>query len=476
MGTVELVLGLIAACLGFALLARHLQLPDAVILVVGGMALAFVPGLPEVRLDPDLALAFFLPPLLQSSAYRSDWRAFRQAVGPILMLAIGAVIFTALVVGATAHALVPGLPWPAAIALGAIVAPPDAVAAGAVLQRLRLPRRIVTVLEGESLINDASALVLYRFAVGAVAIGGFRGFPVFTFVLLGAGGIAVGWAVAEAAIWAMRRLDDTLLEITTSFLCCYASYLAGEALHVSGVLAVVTSGAVLGGQQHRMLSPRTRQEARVVWQFVEFILNSLVFILIGLQLHSIVARLDGSGVAIAGIAGVVSLVLILSRFAWIFSTTYLVRLIPRVQRIEGPAPSWRYLTVLSWAGMRGVVSLAVALALPLDFPERDLIVFIAFCAILATLVVQGTTLEWVIRRLRVELPAPPAGIEPEEAEARRLAAQAALEVIEEQMGDPLEGAIAADLAPEFRGRAEHLHRVATTPAGATAERAARRRL
>jgi len=478
MEIVEAVLLLIAACIGFALLARRLKLPYAVILVVGGMLLALIPGLPEVRLDPDLALAFFLPPLLQASAYRTDWRAFRSNLRPIVLLAVGAVLFTAFCVAFVARWLVPEMPWTAAIALGAIVAPPDAVAASAVLQRLRLPRRIITVLEGESLVNDASALMLYRLAVASAAVGGSLSFGAgaLSFLVLGAGGIAIGWAIAIATIWAIRRLDDPMLETATSFLAAYAAYLAGESLHVSGVMAVVTAGLIFGRAQHSVFSARMRLNAQAVWSFVGFILESLVFILIGLQLNHILDRIGDRGASdLAVLAVVVSVTVIVSRFIWVFPAAWLPRRAPWIARSD-PAPSWQVMTIISWSGMRGVVSLAAALALPLDFPERDLIIFLAFAAILATLVVQGTTLESLIKALKVEAPAHEGGIDPEEAEGRRIIAVASLAEIERRLDDPLEGAIAADLVGEFRDRAGHFGRIVENRSAAAAERAGRRRL
>ena len=478
MDLLEILLALIAASIGFALIARKLRFPYAVILVLGGMVLAFIPGVPEVPLDPELALAFFLPPLLQLSAYRTDWRAFRSNLRPILLLAVGAVAFTAFCIGLVATWLVPGLPFAAALALGAIVAPPDAVAAGAVLQRLRLPKRIVTVLEGESLINDASSLVLYKLAVAAALASGGLGAAngVATFVALALGGIAVGWVVGKATLWVLVRLDDTMLETTTGFLAAYGAYLAGEALHVSGVMAVVTAGLLYGRAQHTVFSYSARLNASAVWRFVEFILNSLVFLLIGLQLNHILHRIADRGVLeLAGIALGLSVALILTRFLWVFPATRLPRCLPGLSRRD-PVPPWSYVAIISWAGMRGVVSLAAALALPEAFPERDLLVFLAFTAILATLVLQGTTLEWVIRRLGAELPPHPNGIDPEEAEGRRLIAIAALAEIERRAEDPLEGAIAADLLAEFRDRAGHLHRIARSQGAAVAERAGRRRI
>ncbi len=474
MDIVEAVLALVAACIGFALIARTAQLPYAVILVVGGIALAFVPGLPSVTLDPEIALAFFLPPLLQGSAWRTDWRAFRHNLRPILLLAVGAVLFTAACIALVAKWLLPGLPWPAAVALGAIVAPPDAVAASAVLQRLPIPRRIVVVLEGESLVNDATALVLYRFAVAALAAGSVAlEVAAASFVLVAAAGIAIGYAIGRLAIWSFTRLKDPLLETATTFMVCFIAYLAAEALHVSGVIAVVTAGLVMGQRQHRILSSETRLVARAVWDFAEFILTSLVFILVGLQLRGILDRiLDRGAAELAWLALVISAALIVSRFVWVFPATYLPRLIPGLAGRD-PPPSVGHTVVIGWAGMRGVVSLAAALALPLDFPERDLLVFLSFCAILATLVLQGTTLEWVIRRFRV-VEVQRGGMAPEEAVARRQIARATLAEIEGRLEDVLEGAVARDLLDEYREKARVFHGIAD--GGSQAELEARMRI
>ncbi|MBR0682598.1 Na+/H+ antiporter [Roseomonas eburnea] len=470
MHIVETLLILVAACIGFALLARHARLPYAVVLVLGGMVLAFIPGAPRVELDPEIALTFFLPPLLQASALRTDWRAFTGNIRPILFLAVGAVLFSALCVAAAAILLIPWLPFTAALALGAIVAPPDAVAAAAVLGRLRLPKRIVTVLEGESLINDAAALVLYRFAVAATLAGAISWSEAgVTFVALAIGGAAIGWAIGRGAVFAIRRLDDTLLETAMSFVACFASYFAAEFAHVSGVIAVVATGLVLGRAQHA-LTARTRRESRAVWEFIVFVLNSLVFILIGLQLNEIMDRMEGySGWDLAWFAGVLSAVLIASRFAWVFPASITPRLLPALARYGQPGP-WSHSTIIAWCGMRGVVSLAAALALPVTFPERDLIVFLAFCAILATLVMQGTTLEWLIRRLGVEEKRRP-GMSVEEAAARTLIAHASLREMERRAEDVLAGAIAQDLLPEYRDRVRLLDGI--NQGAIAAERASR---
>ena len=471
MATFEVLLGLISLCVALAVLAQRMKIPVAVPLVLGGMGLAFVPGLEPVELDPELALALFLPPLLQVSAYRTDWSAFRSNLVPILMLAIGAVLFTALVIAAVVKIMVPSLPWWAAIALGAIVAPPDAVAAGSVLKKCRLPKRMVVILEGESLINDASSLVLYRFAVAAVLAGTVHyGSGALQFVGMALGGALVGWLIGRLAMWIFARIDDTLLDITVSLLAGFVAYLAAEALHVSGVLAAVTCGLLLGRQQHAEFSAKTRLEMGAVWGFVEFLLAALVFMLIGLQLRGIVERLADYNAWQLGTLGLaVSVTLILSRFLWVFSTAWLPRAFsPRMSEPDS-LRSAASLTVLSWAGMRGVVSLAAALALPAQFPARDLIVFLAFCAIFVTLVLQGTTLGWLVQKLGVGeavATAPKA----EEARARAEIADAALDAVKGHLGDAGSAehtAAAAELVDEYELRSE---RASLVDLQATAER------
>ena len=458
MAIFELLLALVAFCVALAILAQRLNLPVAVLLVLGGMALAFVPGLPSVELNPELALALFLPPLLQVSAYRTDWPAFRSNLRPILLLAVGAVVFTAVAVALVAKLMVPGLPWWAAVALGAIVAPPDAVAAASVLKNFNLPKRIVVVLEGESLINDASSLVLYRFAVAAVAAGTVSySQGALQFVGMAVGGALMGWLVGRAAMWLFVYTRDTLLDITVSLLAGFAAYLAAEAVHASGVLGAVVCGLVLGRKQHAEFTARTRLELNAVWGFVEFLLASLVFMLIGLQLRGIVARLseyDPMQLALLGLA--VSATLIVSRFVWIFPTAWLPRAMSKRIRQSDPMPPWSQLTVLSWAGMRGVVSLAAALALPAQFPGRDIIIFLALCSIFATLVLQGTTLGWLVRRLNlVEAEATAPGSETVHARAEMAgAARDAVKAHLAEGADTEHSAAAAELVDEYEVRAE----------------------
>jgi NhaP-type Na+/H+ or K+/H+ antiporter len=335
--------------------------------------------------------------LLQASALRTDWTTFRTNIVYIALLAFGAVLFTAGIVAVVARQLIPDLSWPAAIALGAIVAPPDAVAATSVLKRFKLPKRIVSVLEGESLINDASARVLYRFAVGATAAS-FIGFGTVagSFFLITMVGSAIGAAMGVACVWLMRRLDDKHLEIVVSFLAAFGAYLLAERVQGSGVLAAVVCGGLIGRAQVKFTAV-TRLESASAWQLIEFVLASLVFLLVGLPLHGILARLqDYTGTQLALIGGAISLTLIVSRFVWVFATFYPAAAIVAVIRGGSFTPPVSYPTIISWTGMRGVVSLAAALALPSEFEARDLIVFLAFCSILSTLVIQGTTLKWLI--------------------------------------------------------------------------------
>ena len=456
MSPVELLTGLVAICVVLALIARSVSVPPAVALVLGGMVLAFIPGAPTLELDPHLALALFLPPLLQASAYRTDWEAFRLALRPILLLALGAVLFSTAAVAVATHALVPDLPWGAAIAFGAIVAPPDAVAATAVLKTTPIPRRLVTILEGESLLNDASSLILYRFAVVATAAGSVDFAAAgSSFVVSSAGGALIGAVIGGLVIFVARRLDDTLLEIAAMSLAGFGSYFAAELLGTSGVLAAVACGLVIGRSQHEALSARTRVESTAVGNFVEFVLTGLVFILIGLQLQAVLERLGAFGAwHLAGLAAATSGVLIASRFVWVFGSAAFAAVLPKRLRLGQAVVPRSHLTVISWAGMRGVVSLAAAVALPVDFPGRDLIVFLAFCAILVTLVLQGTTLGYLIRLLHLTEGTAENGSQ-RESEVRLAAAEAALQLVEQRLyrGRVL-GLPDTDMLREYRRRVE----------------------
>jgi CPA1 family monovalent cation:H+ antiporter len=469
-GILDLVLLLMAVAVVLALLARRLRIPPAVAFVLGGMVLAVTPGVPAVQLDSGLSLTLFLPPLLQANAFFTVWRDFRAALRPILALAVGCVVFSSVAVAWVTKLMVPSLPWAACLVLGAIVSPPDAVAAGAVLERFGLPRRLVTVLEGESMVNDASALVLYRFAVAVTLGDAFDpGLAAASFVLIAAGGVAVGVLFGRAVVWLATWLNDTNLEITASFLAAWASYIVAEALGASGVLSTVACGLVLGARQHETFRPELRQEARATWRFVTFVLEALVFILIGLSLRGVVARLGVAPiVALLPLAAAVTAATVAARFVWIFPGAYLpFWLWPPLRRRQKPDPPRRML-VVAWAGMRGVVSLAAALALPHDFPGRDAILVVTFAVILSTVLFQGLTLAPLIRALRIRAETPKDGVA-EDAPARAALAAAQLRVIEERSQDPLIGGVARDLLDEYRSQAEF----ATRPLQGGAARAER---
>jgi CPA1 family monovalent cation:H+ antiporter len=344
-----------------------------------------------------------------SSAFYTAWREFRRETAPIASLALGSVIFTTACVGCAVHWVDPQLPWAACVALGAIVSPPDAVAAKALLGELPLPERLVTVLEGESLVNDASGLVLYKFAVAAVMTGAFSLIEASAeFVGVAAGGIVVGVLLARLFIAVHRRLGDVFIEVLTTLAVPYVAYIVAESLHVSGVLAVVTAGLVRGRYAPVIVSAEMRIIARSVWNMLVFLLNSLIFMLIGIQLSEAVEQLVGySGGELFMYGMIVSAMAIAVRFAWVYPATFLPRILSPALRAREPAPAEGEAFIMSWCGMRGIVSLAAALALPVTlangqpFPQRDLIIFLTFIVIAVTLVVQGLSLPPLIRGLKV---------------------------------------------------------------------------
>jgi Na+/H+ antiporter len=400
----EVALVLVAGVAAVSGAARRLHVPPPFLLVLAGLAVGFVPGVPEISLDPHIVLVLFLPPLLYAAALSTAFADFRDNLRPIALLSVGLVLVTTAVVGLVAHLVVPDLPLAAAIALGAIVAPPDAVAATAVARKLALPRRVLTILEGESLLNDATALVAYRIAVTAAIAGGTSwGAAVGDFVVAAAGGAAVGLALGWVLATLRRRLDDPLLENALSLMTPFAAYLMAEAIHASGVLSVVVAGLYLGRRAPVLLSSNTRLQGQALWSMVTFLLEGLVFALIGLQLPTILQGLAGRPVGeLVATAVAVTAAVVVTRFLWVFPATYLPRWLSRRVRTRDPAPSWQGPVLISWAGMRGVVSLAAAFALPEEMPGRELILFVTFCVILATLMLQGLTLPWVVRRLGLD--------------------------------------------------------------------------
>src|SRR5216683_3263368 len=433
--TISLLFGLLVVIVVLATLATRLHLPYAILLVLGGLVLGFVPGLPSITLNPELILVLFLPPLIYSSAWLTSWREFHANLRPILQLALGLVLVTTIVIAIVAHAIA-GLSWPVAFILGAVVSPTDAVAASATAKLLGLPRRIVTVIEGESIVNDATGLVIYRFAVVAVIVGSLSLWQAsLQLVIVSLGGLLIGLVIAWPVAWLHRHLDDAPIEITITLLTPYAAYLLADALQVSGVLAVLSAGLYLSHQSSRFFSSNTRLQANAVWNVLVFLLNGLLFLLIGLQLRTILATLEGhSLLTLLWQALLISLAVIAVRLAWVFPAASVPRLvIPRL-RARDPYPGWRPVGMVAWIGMRGGLSLAAALALPLTltggilFPQRDLVIFFTFGVILVTLVGQGLSLGPIIRLLGLE---PDSSLEREHAQAHLVAARAALSRLDE---------------------------------------------
>lgn len=400
----ELVLVLVAAVAAVSGAARRLGLAPPLVLVLAGLGVGYIPGVPRIELDPKTVLVLVLPPLLYSAALRTAFADFRDNLRPIGLLSVGLVLFTIAGVALVAHFVVPSLPLAAALTLGAVVAPTDAIATTAVAREFALPRRILTILEGESLFNDATALVSYRVAVAAAVAGTFHwGGALRDFVIaavVGAGfGYALGWLLAILR----RRLDDPLLENAISLLTPFAAFLPAEHLHASGVLSVVVCGLYLGRRAPMLLSSSTRLQGQALWSMVTFLLEGFVFALIGLQLRQVITGLSGHPVGeVAATAVAVTFTVIVARIIWVFPATYLPRRLVKRIRERDPAPPWRYPMLISWAGMRGVVSLAAAFALPSNMPGRDLILFTTFCVILATLVLQGLTLRSVAKLLGLQ--------------------------------------------------------------------------
>jgi CPA1 family monovalent cation:H+ antiporter len=431
-----LLAGLLVAVAAMLIAAPRLRVPYPILLVIGGLAIGFVPGLPEIRVNPDVILVGLLPPLLYGTAFFtpvSELRANKRTIG---MLSIGLVLTTTVAVALVAHTVVDGLSWPAAFVLGAVVSPTDPLAATVIARRLGVPSRIVGVIEGESLVNDGTALVAYRFAVLAVVSGSFSlGEAVGDFFISVIGGVAIGIAVGWCVRQIRRRLDDPPAEITVSIFTGYLAYLPAEAAGVSAVLAAVTVGLYMGWYTPELTTAEMRLRGVAVWELLLFVLNAVLFVFIGVQLPTIIDDLSGVRTGqLVGYAVAVCATVVLTRFLWVFTSTYLPRALSRRLRERDPAPPWKWAAMVSWAGMRGAVSLAAALAIPLTtdagepFEGRALIVFLAFTVIFTTLVLQGLSLPLVIRALGLEED----GSEQAEQEAiaRMRAAEAALERLE----------------------------------------------
>lgn len=436
MVNVEVVIGLLAAVALLGALAGRAGLPYPSVLVLGGLLIGVIPGVPSVRLEPNLVLLGFLPPLVYSSAFRASRFDLRASVPHILTLAVGLVVFTVGAIALVGHYVV-GLPWVAAFVLGALVAPTDPVSASAIVRRIGAPERIVAILEGESLINDGTGLAAFQVAVAAAAGGFSIGHGILEFVTISLGGLALGIAVGFVIVHLRRRVDDVSIEIVLGLVAAFGSYTAAQAAGFSGVLAAVAAGLYVGYRAEDISSPEVRLRSEPFWEALSYVLESVLFLLIGLQFLLIARGLPGSSAwTPLGQAAAVLATAVVLRFAWMFTFTralsLLGRLIPNhVERLERAE-----LTVLGFSGMRGALSLAGALSIPLlaashPFPARDQVIFLVYAVVLGTLIVPSLTLERLVRRLGL---AQGERLREQEIEARSRVARAALDRLDELSG------------------------------------------
>jgi monovalent cation/hydrogen antiporter len=437
MTTIGIVIFLLVVVTGLAEITSAIKIPYPILLVLVGIGIGMIPHLPVIKLDPEVVFLIFLPPVLYAAAWATSWPDFKAAKRPISLLAIGCVLFSTCAVAWIAHSFIPGFGWAEAFVLGAIISPPDAVAATAATKGLGVPRRIVTILEGESLVNDATGLIAYKYAVAAVISGSFILWEAgLQFLWVASAGIAVGLITGQLFLWIHRITpDNPTTDTTLTFLAPYIAYLSAEAFHLSGVLAVVTAGLFLAWHSSEVFSQQTRLQANGTWDTVLFILNGLIFIFIGLQLPFILNSMREYSIwDLLSYGAIVSGTVIIGRIIWVYPGTYVPRWLSKKIRTTEPRPSPKLVTIVAWSGMRGIVSLAAALALPLTingtepFPHRNMIIFITFTVIFATLVLQGLTLPRLIKWFRIK----PDGREHEEEHGARLRiASAVIEHIEE---------------------------------------------
>jgi CPA1 family monovalent cation:H+ antiporter len=456
----ELTVVLLTVAAALRVLAGRLNVPHPVLLVLGGLALAAIPGLPRIEFEPETLFLLFVPPLLYWASLTTSLRDFRAQLWPISRYGTLVVLLTIGAVAAVAHALVPEMTWPAAFLLGAIVSPPDPVAAVAVMRSLGAPRRIVTLLEGEGLVNDATALVAYRIGVAAVVTGSFSaGHAALQFLITGSGGVAVGLGVGWLIGQVRRRTPKfPIVENTISLLTPFLAYLPADWLGLSGILAVVAVGLYLGRQGPRIVSAATRVQAESMWTMIQFLLESFIFMLVGLELPYVLRALRSHTLAeLVGYGAIVALTAIVVRLVYTFVAVLLLRM-KRRRRGEPAEPSWREATFVGWTAMRGGDSLVIALALPLQtaagrpFPARELIIFLTFAVIFDTLVLQGLTLKPLLRRLRLE---DGGELDVEEAHARRVAAEVGLQRLEaEGRRNGVEPEVVSFLRRKYAGRVD----------------------
>ncbi|MEP6684733.1 MAG: Na+/H+ antiporter [Parafilimonas sp.] len=413
MNNFEIVIFLITILVVLSAFTDKIKLPYPILLVFAGLIIGFVPFLPNLKLDPDIVFLIFLPPLLYDAAFKTSWLEFKKEIGPISTLAVSLVFFTTLSVAVAAHYIIPGFSWPIAFVLGAIVSPPDAVAASGIIKGLGLNKKVITIIEGESLLNDASALIAYRYAVAATLTGSFILWKAsLQFILVAGGGVVAGLIVGYILVFAHKKIQDNILvETSISLLTPFLAYILAEEFHTSGILAVVTAGIFISWRSREVFSFQTRLRTSGVWDTLIFLLNGIIFILIGLQLPELVKDLSATMLyKLIGDGIVISIVTIIIRILWVFAGAYHQQLLRRKKKndTKDETVDWKNVLIVAWTGTRGVVSLATALALPItmengdDFPKRHSILLLAFSVIMVTLVVQGLTLPLLIKWLRIK--------------------------------------------------------------------------
>ena len=461
MPTLETFFGLLVLVAALTWLAQRMKIEYPIVLVIGGLIIGFIPGLPTIQLNPAVVFLVFLPPLLYYEAFNSSIRDFRANLRLITLNAVFLVIVTIAAVAVVARALIPDLPWAVAVVLGAILGPTDETAAIAIGSRLRVPRRLITIIKAESLFNDATALVIFNVALIAAVTGTFSwALGLWQLLADAVGGVCIGLAVGWLVSIIRRRLDDLMLQNTLSLLTGYAAYYSADALHLSGVLAAIVAGLYLGRRVHTFTSPTSRIQIAAQRDITLYLINGVLFILVGLQLHPILGGLSihADAPRLFSLALLISLTVMVVRILWAFPAVYLPRVLSRRIRAAEGTPAWRNVVVASWTGLRGGVSLAAALAVPLTvasgaaFPHRPVILFLTFAVIFATLVVQGLTLPALIRWLRIT----PESENREESLARLKAARVAYAALDKLEREPwADAAVVADLRSHLKGSLEH---------------------
>ncbi len=463
MQNIATVIILLAVITALAQITDLIRIPYPILLVLVGMGIGLVPGLPPISLSPDVVFLIFLPPILYAAAWSTSWADFKAAKRPITLLAIGCVIFTTCLVALVAWHFIPELNLAEAFVLGAIISPPDAVAAAASTKGLSVPKRVVTILEGESLVNDATGLIAYRYAIAAVVTGTFSVWEAsYKFVIVATGGILLGWVIGYMFKWIHKITpDNPTTDTTLTFIAPYIAYLFAENIHISGVLAVVTCGLYMSWNSSEVFSQQARLQANSTWNTVIFVLNGIVFILIGLQLPGIYENIndDLDLNTLVKYGAIVSATVIIGRIIWVYPGTYVPRWLSKKIRETETQTNIRLATIVAWSGMRGVVSLAAALALPLmidatkPFPNRNLIIFLTFCVIFATLVIQGLTLRPLIKFLGIKAD----GSEAEkEHHARLKIASSIIEHIEENYSIGLSDEVLNQIKTKYEIRIQRM--------------------